>query len=146
MIKMTAAAFIQPDLLSSPIKDILFSGWDYKNIPYGQLTNLGSNQLIEVGRELRKRYIGIILPDDQSDISSVLYCRSTNFCRTVQSLRSLLSGLINVNAGESNDTNSSSNIEVDDYSQGLKKEKECILLPTILYKAKDAETMFPGAD
>jgi hypothetical protein len=125
MRAMASAAHIHPDLISSPLKDVLFTGWDAKNIPYGQLTELGSNQLVAVGKELRFRYIGTLLPENNSDLSSIMYCRSTNFCRTVQSLRSLLSGLIRANTNNYDDQMS---------------------LPTILYKTKDKETMFPAAD
>jgi hypothetical protein len=129
MSAMASAAHIHPDLISSPLKDVLFTGWDAKNIPYGQLTELGSNQLVAVGTELRSRYIGTLLPENNSDLSSIMYCRSTNFCRTVQSLRSLLSGLIYSSTNNCDDTHS-----------GI------MSLPTIVYKAKDKETMFPAAD
>lgn len=135
MQKMAAAAHIpHEEFHANELKNLIYTGWDEKNIPYGHLTELGANQLINFGKELRRRYLGtVLLPDDgNQDISSLLYCRSTNFCRTMQSLRSLLSGLL----------------EIDDthYPPSAKHTKNKGLLPTILSRAKHEETMFPNAD
>ena len=35
--------------------DTIYNGWDRKNIPYGQLTELGANQMKSIGSELRRR-------------------------------------------------------------------------------------------
>lgn len=73
----------------------LYSGYDQSHIPYAQLTELGSSQLVAVGKELRRRYAGTLLPKNIEDAADYMYCRSTNICRTVQSLRSLLAGMYN---------------------------------------------------
>jgi hypothetical protein len=125
MLQMASAAHIPAELLSSHVKDAVFTGWDQKNIPYGQLTELGANQLINIGKELRRRYVGTLI-NEEHDVSSLIYCRSTHFCRTMQSLRSLLSGFLDVDGGS--------------YPQKFP------LLPIILVRAKNQETMFPGAD
>ena len=64
-----------------------------------------------------------LLPAKLQDAVDVLYCRSTAFCRTQQSLRSLLCGLL--------DTTNHSLIDVG---------AEIVSLP------KDYETMVPTAD
>ena len=127
MLTMAAAAHLPPDLRQKDVRSAIFTGWDEKNIPYGQLTELGANQLISIGKELRRRYLGTLLPDKYMDASTLLYCRSTHFCRTIQSLRSLLSGLLDVDGAQ--------------YPHGSSE-----LLPIILSRAKSEETMFPGAD
>ena len=127
MLSMAAAAHLPPDLLHDDVKSAVYSGWDVKNIPYGQLTELGASQLTDIGKELRRRYVGTLLPDTSLDASTLLYCRSTHFCRTIQSLRSLLSGLLDVDGTQ--------------YPHGSSH-----LLPIILSRAKSEETMFPGAD
>jgi Histidine phosphatase superfamily (branch 2) len=127
MMTMAAAAHVPTDVMSLNVKKAIFTGWDEKNIPYGQLTELGAHQLINIGRELRRRYVGSLLPSESFDASTLLYCRSTNFCRTIQSIRSLLSGLLKVDG--------------DDYSRKSSQQ-----LPVILSRAKNDETMFPGAD
>ena len=127
MMAMAAAAHVPHEVISGHIRSSVFTGWDEKNIPYGQLTELGARQLINIGKEIRRRYIATLFHAEPLDASSLLYCRSTNFCRTIQSLRSLLSGLLTVN-------------DVD------YPHKSPELLPTILSRPKDEETMFPGAD
>jgi hypothetical protein len=69
----------------------LYSGWDCKNSPYAQLTEIGAQQLIAVGSNLRARYLGTLIHSNDDHLP--LYCRSTNMCRTIQSLRALLVGL-----------------------------------------------------
>lgn len=128
MMTMAAAAHVPTDVLSLNVEKAIYTGWDEKNIPYGQLTELGAHQLMNIGRELRRRYVGSLLPLESFDASTLLYCRSTNFCRTIQSIRSLLSGLLKVDG--------------DDYSSMRSSQQ----LPVILSRAKKDETMFPGAD
>jgi hypothetical protein len=41
---------------SIDIHHTLYSGWDKINYPYAQLTEVGSNQMAGVGKELRMRY------------------------------------------------------------------------------------------
>jgi len=112
---------------SKDVKDAVYTGWDRQNTPYGQLTDLGAQQLMTIGAELRRRYVGTLLPADAGDAASLLYCRSTNFCRTMQSLRALLAGLLNVGAS------------AFPPAPGAR-------LPTILSRPKAKETMFPTAD
>ena len=112
---------------SKDVKDAVYTGWDRQNTPYGQLTDLGAQQLMSIGAELRRRYVGTLLPADAGDAASLLYCRSTNFCRTMQSLRALLAGLLNVGAS------------AFPPAPGAR-------LPTILSRPKAKETMFPTAD
>eukprot|EP01032_Pedospumella_encystans_P024575 gene24575-27792_t len=77
-------------------QETLYGGWDRINRPYGQLTDLGSQQLVFVGKKLRERYSTLLTGTAKNDI----YCRSTNTCRTGQSIRSLLVGLLDVNPDE----------------------------------------------
>jgi len=80
----------------------LYSGYDSLSYPYAQLTQLGSKQLTQVGNHLRERYIlsGNLFPNDITidSLISQIYCRSTNICRTLQSLRSLLVGFFDINS------------------------------------------------
>lgn len=73
---------------------LLCTGWDREHSPYAMLTELGAMQLIAVGKELRQRYVGTLLPTDVEDAADAMFCRSTNICRTTQSLRALLAGFI----------------------------------------------------
>ena len=127
LLAMAAAAEIPSEHLDSDVQKQLYTGWDHSNSPYGQLTQLGSQQLFSVGAELRRRYLGLVLPDSLSEASKTLYCRSTNFCRTHQSLRSLLAGLLEVDSSH--------------YPQ-----PENVVLPSIFSKPKERETMYPQAD
>ena len=127
MLSMASAAYVPLEILQKGAKSAVFTGWDEKNIPYGQLTELGANQLMNIGKELRRRYVGTLLPDRSLDASTMLYCRSTHFCRTIQSLRSLLSGLL----------------ETDDREFA---GRSLLSQPIILSRAKCDETMVPGAD
>ena len=71
---------------------LLCTGWDREHSPYAMLTELGAMQLMAVGKELRQRYVGTLLPMDVEDAADAMFCRSTNICRTTQSLRALLAG------------------------------------------------------
>jgi hypothetical protein len=123
----SAAPYIvhKKDEGSANVKDSLFSGSDSNHAPYAMLTNLGARQLVAVGNELRHRYVGTLMPQKIEDASNVMYCRSTNICRTIQSLRSLLAGLYDIKAGENT------------------SEKR---LPHITTRIKSQETLFPHAD
>jgi len=74
--------------------DLYHGGRDAAGIPYGQLTDKGSEQLQALGRALRSRYVGggdtFLPPTVPAD---AVYARTTNMCRTMNSLRSLLAGL-----------------------------------------------------
>jgi hypothetical protein len=67
----------------------VYSGWERANYPYGMLTEKGFQEMRAVGSELRRRYSGPLFPESGIKGGSV-YARATNFCRTKQSLRSLL--------------------------------------------------------
>ena len=84
------------------VKQSLYAGWDKVRFPYAQLTQVGFQQMSAVGKELRSRYVGTLLTGDIRRDSGAIYCRSTNMCRTSQSLRSLLVGLFEINPGEHN--------------------------------------------
>eukprot|EP01041_Mallomonas_annulata_P011897 gene11897-24927_t len=100
----------------------VYDGWDVKKYPYGMLTEEGAQQLIRIGQELRARYLGTFLPTDFTN--DHLYLRSTKFCRTRQSLRSILVGLHGI------DDNNCSPIN-----------------PSEIYsRPKHEETMYPQAD
>jgi acid phosphatase len=64
----------------------------YKDIVYGQLTQIGAAQLKELGLRIRSVY-GDTLGFLGGDHSSELTCSSSNFRRTIFSLQSLLEGL-----------------------------------------------------
>ena len=114
---------------NEPVLDeTLYSGWERNNYPYGQLTEKGFQELFTLGQELRNRYIDTgILSDANSNIvdGDLFYCRSTNFCRTKQSLRSLISGMLYDPI--TNSMNSKNNVH-------------------IFARPKTEETMFPQAD
>lgn len=112
---------------SADFKAILYCGWDKINYPYAQLTEVGVQEMIDVGRELRCRYIPALLATD-STLESALYCRSTSMCRTGQSLRSLLVGLLNLPPCSPETTIS---------THALKS------LPSIHIRAHEGETMYP---
>jgi len=131
-----AARWPEPtaDELPVPVSEYgpLYTGFDVSNYPYGQLTDLGSKQLIEVGRELKRRYSAVLFESPTgttipSTQASSLLLRSTNMCRTIQSLRSLLVGLFDLNdAGASG--------------------SEPVLPVSIRTRPKAKETLFPAAD
>jgi|LauGreSBDMM110SN_4_FD.fasta_scaffold21779_2 hypothetical protein len=95
---------------------LLYQGWDHIHWPYGQLTQLGSLQLQRVGKELSKKYKTWLLQSD------TIYCRTSNFCRTIQSLLSLLMGFYD---GDNNNNNP---------------------IKTIYARRRVDETIFPYAD
>lgn len=106
----------------------LYAGEDMANSPYAQLTEIGAQQLMSVGRELRRRYLGAHgFSFELAEAPSNIYARSTNMCRTLQSLRSLLAGLFAVDSTAPSALHSST---------GLK----------ISTRPKSQEVMFPTAD
>ena len=58
-------------------EDEHYTGWDHVNRPYGMLTDIGSQQLIDVGQMLGQRYSSLL----RNTHESAFYCRSTNMCR-----------------------------------------------------------------
>jgi hypothetical protein len=81
-------------------KDDLYTGRDVSKIPYGQLTDVGSEQLQALGASLKYRYTkeNLFLPEDLN--GDHIFARSTNICRTINSLRSLLVGLYGMESAE----------------------------------------------
>lgn len=98
--------------------DEIYAGWDHVNSPYGMLTHAGSEQLINVGSVFRKRYEHLLT----SNFSDSIYTRSTNLCRTILSLRSLLKGFL-----------------PDDELHPSK-------VPKIVKRLRTLETLYPQAD
>lgn len=125
------AVVAQPNVGTEVSLDILrkrlYTGWDYNHIPYGHLTELGSQQLRDIGTVLNQRYVGTFLPSKPVRAVDYMYCRSTNLCRTMLSLRSFLSGFLLGNASDSSLLTNSK-------------------LPLIFSRLKNQETMYPHAD
>lgn len=78
------------ELESEPL---LYTGRDKDEFPYGQLTELGAQQMIAVGTALRERYQSLLHATMPLSAPN-FYCRTTNLCRTNMSLRALLVGLL----------------------------------------------------
>lgn len=107
--------------------DEAYAGRDVINFPFGMLTERGVQQLQAVGAMLRNRYLNVNKVFEQASGGSItpdqLYLRSTNVCRTILSLRSLLTGLIHSSESDSCSTDH----------------------PHIHVRAKQIETMYPDA-
>lgn len=85
-------------LNSMEVESEIYGGWDSAHSPYAQLTDVGHQQLVEVGKTLRQRYGPLnVLPEHIEHAYDHLYLRSTHMMRTQESLRSLLVGMFNVN-------------------------------------------------
>lgn len=87
---VTAADKIAPDPADLSLEGSLYSGFDRESIPYGQLTQIGALQLQSLGNALRARYEHHFPDLDARKV----HVRSSNMCRTVQSVRCLLSSLL----------------------------------------------------
>lgn len=113
------------------LKEFLYDGWDKSSYPYGQLTEIGSNQMIKLGKSISDRYFKFLDLENIEDrnLRNDFLLRSTHSCRTVQSLRSFLVGLL-------------------DYSKNIDKFKliPSSYLPIIRVKSKEHETLFPQAN
>jgi hypothetical protein len=68
----------------------LYTGRDVSEIPYGMLTNLGVDQLHGNGISFRSKYCELLGFLPQTIAKENLYTRSTNTCRTMNSLRAFL--------------------------------------------------------
>eukprot|EP01031_Cornospumella_fuschlensis_P023509 gene23509-28515_t len=77
------------------LDQLVYSGYDHQQFPYGQLTALGCSQMIKLGQTLKTRYSGL-LDIKRQNAAEKMYLRSSNYCRTLQSLRCLLVGLLDV--------------------------------------------------
>lgn len=146
---MTASGVITEkarELQTSHLTRSLYTGWDAINAPYAMLTEKGCQQLMLVGKELKRRYVGTLLPASKEEAANFMYCRSTNICRTIQSLRSLLVGLFDVQLEDTRaNAKGEGEVVVED-----KVENNAFLrrnsLPTIHTRPKSQETLFPQAD
>jgi hypothetical protein len=121
----------------------LYAGWDFAMLPYGQLTELGTQQLMQVGKNLRQRYHELFPPPAAAANSSeYVFCRSTNLCRTILSTRSLLAGLL----FESEEPPNLSLSSLKGVLSGQQSTSVKVRLPLIYSKLKTEETMYPHAD
>jgi hypothetical protein len=122
------ASFNVPGLTRSDMginpEDDLYAGWDFINRPYGMLTDIGSQQLMSVGASLRTRYKNLL---NNTNYASSIYCRSTNMCRTLLSLRSILNGLL---------------LDNPDFDVPTSFKS----VPVIISRPKVFETLYPQAD
>lgn len=116
----------------------LYVGGDASTIPYGQLTETGSQQLINLGSRLRYLYGNhrsensagwILAVEDHEALSNSLYCRSTYLCRTIHSIRSLLVGLYDIDLHREEELTISEEIH-----------------PTIYTRIKAEESLYPQVD
>jgi len=124
----------------------LYSGWDHINIPYAQLTQVGAEELIMVGKELRDRYREPLgLPDTIDAAANTIFCRSTNMCRTKQSIRSLLVGLFDVPVPTATSRVAAGDAELHGASSPVTRE-QLKHLPKILSRERLRETIYPNAD
>ncbi len=139
------------DLSAYSRKEHLYSGEDSDAYPYSQLTELGAQQLIRIGRLLRQRY-GVNCSEGASSPSSGgaghnlisnrqgdrdVYLRSTNMCRTLQSLRSLVVGLYDIPDPMNKQTEEGA---AEDAEYGVLLQRNA---PTVHTRPKSSETMFP---
>jgi len=65
---------------------------DADKAPYGQLTVKGANQMRVLGKQLKERYGDLI--EQGKKTPGGIYCRATNFSRTVHSAQNLLVTLV----------------------------------------------------
>ena len=139
MARSAAPIILEEGMGKKDLVSLLYTGLDQSHTPYAQLTEVGASQLYAVGRELRSRYVGTFLPGSVEEASSVMFCRSTNICRTVQSLRSLLAGMYSENE---------TSLHLPKRFPGDKNvpKKRDRKLPFIYTRHKASETMFPHAD
>lgn len=113
----------------------LYSGIDHSHTPYAQLTENGARQLQAVGHALRDRYVGTLLPHAVEEASDVMFCRSSNICRTIQSLRSLLAGMYT--------QTSHSDVELQNADTSQLQHTK---VPYIFTRHRSVETLYPHAD
>lgn len=112
----------------------VYDGRDNNLSPYSQLTDIGVQQMVQVGEQLRQRYSEEFLPKDMNAAAEKVYLRSTNMCRTLQSLRSLLSGLFSITT------------ESDDFQKRVKALEHQDDRLAIEVLPNTEETMYPQAD
>ena len=124
-----------------------YVGADKMKAPYGMLTQRGVEQLARVGIKLRQRYgsflSGDIVNGHDTDINvniSSIYARSTNYCRTHMSLRSLLYGLLGHAEFDSTLGTLKSTVSNTGYHQIEEATNSKV---TIFSRSRVIETMFP---
>ena len=124
--KTMATTFQSSYAEAATLEDHLYAGEDKGRKPYAMLSELGVNQLIDVGRHLRERYVDSkFMTGDYARSKEEVYIRSTNMCRTLQSLRGLVAGLYNLDG---------------DTHESMLLNKDSLQVDT---RTKDLETMFP---
>jgi hypothetical protein len=96
LIKSAPVKFIEHDKAILDTASDIYIGRDKHLRPYGMLTEIGTQQLIQVGKTLRTRYAEFLQSSGILYNGKKVYCRSTGFCRTITSLRGLLIGLLNI--------------------------------------------------
>lgn len=99
-VAITAADLKAHNPFDHSLQGPLYSGYDSKEAPYAQLTEVGAQQLVALGRRLRQRY----WPHLQSALEhggESIRLRSSNICRTLQSVRCLVAGLLDIDANHS---------------------------------------------
>jgi hypothetical protein len=111
----------------------VYNGLDKTRLPYAQLTEVGSIQMSLVGTELRERYVENLIPSELHTANDHIYCRTTNMCRTSQSLRSLLVGLYDIDPDMHTTGSTTTNIHPSALEQ----------LPTIHTRPYEEETLAP---
>ena len=127
------ARHINVEIESSDTLPNVYVGWDSIYAPYGMLTQIGVQQLQNLGASLRTRYFDLLIQHNETkehpSFSSSIYCRSTNMCRTILSLRSFLTGFLQT-----------------DLTQGNKSPTHHPRKPVIVRRHKLTETLYPQAD
>ena len=109
--------------LGSDLHSSAYIGRDYDKFPYGQLTDLGVHQMMSVGHQLRNRYLNNLrLEELNDDFSRSIICRSTNICRTMQSISALLYGLLDI--------------------ENLGRKENKLHLPKLQFRPRNEETMY----
>lgn len=109
----------------------LYVGSDYNEHPHGMLTERGVQQLYEIGKSFRQRYCGSLLSTQKQQILRHLYPRSTDYCRTILSVRSLMMGLLEESG--------------NDEREGTDRDS-LTSVTTIHTRDRRWETLYPQAD
>jgi lysophosphatidic acid phosphatase type 6 len=125
----------------------LYSGEDKDAYPYAQLTELGAQQLINIGSLLRNRYLSehgeyqLFSTESRDNFVDHVYLRSTNMCRTLQSLRSLVVGLFDIQDNEHDEYGILVSSKSDGTASAGDHKNEKHLQVETRYRIE--ETMFP---
>jgi hypothetical protein len=136
------------------VDEALYASWDAYRLPLAQLTQRGVMQLYALGNRLRSRYYSSLLASPpplpnksihpfSSSISSRLYCRSTHYCRTLQSQRALLLGLLH--NPDNLDTTLDTPDNLDHLSVEMIQSSHTSDRPVIITREECDENMYPEA-